>query len=230
MLTDYCFIADAVLFDLDGTLVDSAPDLAAAVNRMLAELGRAEQPTATVTGWIGNGMARLVKRALTGELNGEPDAALFERALDIFKRQYAAHLTRLTRPYPGAIEALQQLAAHGFALGCITNKPAMFTEPLLQQLGLAKYFALVLSGDSLPQKKPDPLPLQHACRHFGVDINRAILVGDSAADIGAARAAGMPVIGVSYGYNQGRDVRELNPDLVVDSLAQVPQYLRLSTA
>jgi phosphoglycolate phosphatase len=219
----------AVLFDLDGTLVHSAPDLAAAVNRMLHDLGHAEQPLENVITWVGNGMTRLVKRALTGDMHAEPDAGLFARALTLFKTHYAAHLAVHTKPYAGTPAVLETLAGRGFSLGCVTNKPAMFTVPLLQQLGLDKYFRVVVSGDTTPVRKPDPAPLRHACEALGIDAARAMLVGDSANDVQAARNAGMPVICVSYGYNHGRDVRELNPDVVVDSLAEVPQYLQLQT-
>lgn len=219
-----------MLFDLDGTLVHSAPDLAAALNLMLKEMGRPEQPTERVAGWIGNGMARLVKRGLTGEIDGEPDVELFERGLSSFKRHYAANLTARTRPYPGAIETLATLRSDGFALGCVTNKSESFSRPLLDRLGLMQYLQVVIGGDTVTTRKPDPLPLRHACEEVGVPPARAVMVGDSAADINAARAAGMPVIAVSYGYNQGRNVRELNPDWVVDSLAELPQYLRLYKA
>jgi len=220
----------AVLFDLDGTLVHSAPDLAAAVNCTLSELGRAQESLERVMTWVGNGMARLIKRALTGQMEGEPDNELFEHALALFKKHYAANLSVLTRPYPGTIEALETLRARGFALGCVTNKPAQFTLPLLEQLHLAKYFRFVVSGDTTPVRKPDPAPLHHACEYFGIEVSQATLVGDSANDVGAARAAGMPVICVSYGYNHGRDVRELRPDRVVDSLAELPQYLNFIPA
>ncbi|MBI3900347.1 MAG: phosphoglycolate phosphatase [Gammaproteobacteria bacterium] len=220
----------AVLFDLDGTLVDSAPDLARAVNNMLKELGRAEQPLAQIIDWVGNGMPRLVKRVLTSEMGGEPEPSLFEQALALFKKHYAANLVVHTRPFPGTIETLEQLSARGYALACVTNKAERFTLPLLAQLDLAKYFGLVVAGDTVPALKPDPAPLQYACRHFDIPPAQATLIGDSANDVMAARAAGMPAIAVTYGYNHGQDVRELNPDLVVDSLAEVPQYLRLWTA
>ena len=216
-----------MLFDLDGTLVHSAPDVAYAANLMLAELGRPEQPAERIAGWIGNGMMRLVKRALTGEPDGEPEPALFERGLASFKAHYAANLTRETRPYPGAVETLDTLRAGGFLLGCVTNKLESFTRPLLHQLGLLEYQQVVVGGDTVPARKPDPLPLRHACGQAGVAPNHAVMVGDSANDVLGARAAGMHAIAVTYGYNQGRDVREFGPDVVVDSLAQVPQYLRL---
>ena len=230
MSTSFPLKVKAVLFDLDGTLVHSAPDLAAAVNSTLKDLGRVQEPLERVMTWVGNGMARLIKRALTGQMEGEPDNELFEHALALFKQHYAANLSVLTRPYPGTHEALETLRARGFALGCVTNKPAQFTLPLLEHLHLAKYFRFVVSGDTTPVRKPDPAPLHHACEYFGIEAPQAALVGDSANDVGAARAAGMPVICVSYGYNHGRDVRELRPDRVVDSLAELPQYLNFIPA
>ena len=214
-----------VMIDLDGTLIHTAPDLADCANRMLADLGRAAFPLETVMTWIGNGVPRLVKRALTGEMWGEPDTALFDQALAIFQQHYAAHVSDRSRPFPGVLEGLAVLKARGFHLACITNKAEAFTLPLLRNLDLDKYFELVLSGDSLPKQKPDPLPLRHACRHFGISPDHGVLVGDSSNDVEAARAAGMPVLCVTYGYNHGHDIRESKPDQVVDSLAQVPPYL-----
>ena len=216
-----------VMVDLDGTLIHTAPDLAASANRMLKDLGRPQRELEIVSTWIGNGVPRLVKRALTGEMLAEPDAALYERGLALFQKHYAAGVSEFSRPFPGVVEGLTALAAMGFALACITNKAEAFTLPLLKNLDLHKYFALVLSGDSLPKQKPDPLPLLHACRHFGITPDHGVLVGDSGNDVQAARAAGMPVICVPYGYNHGHDIRASHPDLVVESLAQLPQHLRL---
>lgn len=216
-----------VMIDLDGTLIDTAPDISACANRMLRELGRREWPEATVRTWIGNGVPRLVKRALTGEMWAEPPQTLYEQALAVFEKHYAANVSALSRPFPGVVEGLKQLQDRGFALACITNKAEAFTLPLLRDLGLHGYFQLVLSGDSLPKQKPDPLPLTHACRYFGITPDHGVLVGDSSNDVAAARAAGMPVICVTYGYNHGHDIRESHPDAVVDSLTEVPLYLRL---
>ncbi|OGI39153.1 MAG: hypothetical protein A2140_03255 [Candidatus Muproteobacteria bacterium RBG_16_62_13] len=145
----------------------------------------------------------------------------------IFQKHYAAGVSELSRPFPGVVEGLRRLAAAGFHLACITNKAEAFTLPLLRNLGLHDAFKLVLSGDSLPKQKPDPLPLLHACRHFGITPDHGVLVGDSSNDVQAARAAGMPVICVTYGYNHGHDIRDSHPDAVVDSLIEVPQYLKL---
>lgn len=218
-----------VMLDLDGTLIHTAPDLAACANRMLADLGRAPYPVETVMTWIGNGVPRLVKRALTGQMMTEPEAALFDRALAIFQRHYLAHVSDLSRPFPGVVAGLDRLKARGFCLACITNKAEAFTLPLLRNLDLYRYFELVLSGDSLPKQKPDPLPLRHACTHFGITPDHGMLIGDSSNDVEAARAAGMPVICVPYGYNHGHDIRASHPDAVVDSLEAVETYLTLYT-
>ncbi len=216
-----------VIVDLDGTLIDTAPDLAASANAMLEELGMRVHDRETVAKWIGSGISRFVKRALTGELDGEPDKALYDRAYPILLRHYAARVSRESQPYPGVREGMEQLQAAGFELACITNKAEAFTQPLLKDLELADYFKLVLSGDTLPQRKPDPLPLLHACEVFGVTPAQGVLVGDSANDTEAARAAGMPVICVTYGYNRGLDVRSLSPVAVIDSLTELPRHIRL---
>lgn len=218
-----------VMIDLDGTLIDTVPDLAAAANWMLADLGRKPWDEKHYRAWIGNGVPRFVKRALTGEMQAEPDPELFEQAIEPFRRHYGEAVSVLSRPYPGVVDALEQLSARGFSLACITNKAGAFTLPLLKNLELDKYFQLVLSGDSLPRQKPDPLPLRHACKYFGIDAAHGVLIGDSSNDVHAARAAGMPVICVTYGYNHGHDIRQSLPDAVVDSLTEVPQYLRLHT-
>ena len=221
------FSVKMVMIDLDGTLIHTAPDLTTAANRMLVDLGRPERDEATVATWIGNGVPRLVKRALTGEMQGEPDAALYEQAYALYKKHYRACVSDRSRPFPGVEEGLIQLQAMGFELACITNKAEVFTRPLLEDLGLRRFFKLVLSGDSLPKKKPDPLPLQHACAHFGITPEHGVLVGDSENDVQAARAAGMPVICVTYGYNHGKNIRDSRPDAVIDSLAELPRYVRL---
>lgn len=214
--------ARLVLIDLDGTLINTAPDLAASVNRMLQDLGRPGFPEPVVATWIGNGVKRLVKRALVGAMDGEPDGGLFERGYARFLAHYGAHVADLSRPYPGAAGALRDLRAKGLPLVCITNKAEAFTTPLLRALSLDQYFDLVLSGDTLARCKPDPLPLQYACEQFQVSPDDAVLVGDSENDIQAARAAGSAVICVRYGYNQGVDLDSLGPDLLVDSLSALP--------
>ncbi|HRQ05658.1 MAG TPA: phosphoglycolate phosphatase [Nitrosomonas halophila] len=215
----------AVVIDLDGTLLDTAQDLASAANEMLQTLNMDTLPTATIQTFIGKGVPKLVKRTLTNSLDGEPDPALFAQALPIYERCYAKHLHVHTRPYPGVIDGLNQLRQDGYRLVCITNKAEAFTLPLLRATGLLDYFELVLSGDSLPRKKPDPLPLLHACKHFGITPDAALLIGDSLNDAIAARAAGCHIFCVPYGYNEGRDVHELDCDAVVDSILDASKLI-----
>ena len=219
------FAPRMILIDLDGTLVDSVPDLAFCVDEMMRRLGREPYGEDRVRDWVGNGVERLVRRALIGRLEGEPDEDEFQRAYPIFLELYAENTSKRSRLYPGVLEGLEWLSAQGYHLGCVTNKAARFTEPLLEDLGIARFFALRLAGDSLPRKKPDPLPLLHAAKHFGVTPADSLMVGDSVSDVKAARAAGFAIVCVSYGYNHGRDIREARPDAVIDSLAELPGLL-----
>ena len=216
----------AVMIDLDGTLLDTASDLAAAANMMLRELGRAELPLETIQSYIGKGIQKLVKRSLTGSLDDEPDVELFDKAMPIYERDYAKTLCIDTRPYPGVIEGLNTLREADFRLACITNKAQAFTLPLLRATGLFDYFDIVLSGDSLPKKKPDPMPLLHACTHFNILPHEMLLIGDSLNDAEAARAAGCHVFCVPYGYNEGRDVRELDCDAIVTSVYDATKLIQ----
>ena len=213
------------MVDLDGTLVDSVPDLAYCVDEMMGQLGLPRRGEARVRQWVGNGVERLVRRALLNDLEGEPEASLFDRAYPVFLELYSIHTSERSRLFPGAREGLAFLKWLGVRLGCVTNKAARFTEPLLRDLGVYDEFELVISGDSLPRKKPDPLPLLHAADHFGVKPQQALLVGDSISDVTAARAAGFAVVCVSYGYNHGLDIRTANPDAVVDSIAELADLI-----
>lgn len=215
----------AVLFDLDGTLVDSAPDLALAVDRMLRDLGQESVGEERVREWVGNGARRLVERALTGRLDGRLEADQLEPALEIFFGHYADCLVESTCAYPGVTEALEQLHLRGLPLAVVTNKPARFTMPLLAHLGLRRYFHAVVSGDTLPHRKPDPGPLLLAAEQCGVAPGAALMVGDSDNDVRAARAAGMPVACVPYGYNHGDDIAAAGPDLILESLLALPGAL-----
>ncbi|MDO8810860.1 MAG: phosphoglycolate phosphatase [Gallionella sp.] len=217
----------AVVTDLDGTLLHSAPQLAEAANRMLREIDYAPVPQELLASYIGNGIGWLVKRALTGEMHATPDAALFEHALPIFEKHYADLLLG-SKPYGGVIEGLEAMRAAGFRLGCITNKAARFTGPLLEGAGLAKYFEIVISGDTLPKKKPHPLPLRHAAKFFGIPAEKLLLIGDSLNDTLAARAAGCPVFCVPYGYNHGEPAETLDTDAVIADLsAALPLIKRI---
>lgn len=216
-----------VMIDLDGTLINTAPDLADCVNIMLQRMGRDTWPLDKVSGWIGNGVSRLVKRALTDSMDGEPDSVDYEKGYALFLEAYGENVSAKSRPYVGVVAGLEKLKDMGFRLACVTNKAAAFTLPLLADLELDGYFELVVSGDSLPRKKPDPLPLTHACDFFGITPDQGILIGDSANDVKAAIAAGMPVICVNYGYNQGVDLTTLQTQGVIDSLDILDQHLSL---
>jgi len=219
--------AKMVMIDLDGTLINTAPDLADSVNIMLERMGRDPWPLDKVSGWIGNGVSRLVKRALTDSMDGEPDSDDHEKGYALFLEAYGENVSAKSRPYDGVVAGLDKLKSAGFRLACVTNKAAVFTLPLLADLKLDGYFELVVSGDSLPRKKPDPLPLTHACEHFSITPQQGVLIGDSANDVKAAIAAGMPVICVNYGYNQGVDLTTLDTQGVIDSLDTLDQHLKV---
>ncbi len=214
-----------ILIDVDGTLVDSVPDLAFCVDAMMERLDRPPYGEAVVRNWVGNGVERLVRRALIGQLDGEPDEADFQRALPIFIQLYRENTSGHSYLYPGIREGLDYLQDAGYPLGCVTNKAAQFTEPLLRDLGVRDYFDIVISGDTLPRKKPDPLPLLHAAKHFGVSPDTALMVGDSVSDVKAARTASFAIVCMSYGYNHGIDIRTADPDAVIDSLTELSGLL-----
>ncbi|MEQ1881903.1 MAG: phosphoglycolate phosphatase [Burkholderiales bacterium] len=216
----------AVAFDLDGTLVETLPDLHEAANRMLADIGRFAVTEATVRGYVGNGVQRLVARLLDADEVGEPVAELFDRAAASFDRHYTEVLTRASTPYPDVFSTLASLRHRGLKLACVTNKPKRFAEPLLKHLALMPALDLVLSGDSLSRKKPDPLPLLHVAGVFGVPPARLLMIGDSSADTGAARAAGCPVFCVPYGYRGNLEVQELDCDAIVPTLNDVLELIR----
>lgn len=217
------FAARAVVIDLDGTLIDTAGDLAAAANRMLADLGRDPVEMPVIRGFIGNGVKELVRRTL--RLQEEPEELLVGHAFKRYMEHYGAHLYDSSRAYPGVVETLDILQSQGRILGCITNKRDELTQPLLKALNLHHYFKIILSGDSLPKRKPDPLPLIHASQVLGIPEAEMLLVGDSRNDTQAAFGAGMPVVCVTYGYNGDQDVRELNPDAVIERFEQLPELL-----
>ena len=168
-----------ILIDVDGTLVDSVPDLHFCVNAMMEKMGMSTRSEAEVRKWVGNGVERLVKRALISTLDGEPDNELFDKALPIFLDLYRDNTCVRSLLYPGVQEGLIFLKGAGFKLGCVTNKAAQFTEPLLKTLGIRDDFAVVISGDTLPQKKPHPEPLLHAARFFKVRPEDSLMVGDN---------------------------------------------------
>ena len=215
----------AALIDLDGTLLDTAPDLAAAVWSMLSELRLRPLAESEIRDFIGQGVARLVRRCI--EAAGAPsDAEVFEAGLSAFSRAYEDESGRRTRFYPGVIEGLDELSSQGIALACVTNKIGRFTAPLLQRTGLAERFDVVVTGDSVPQLKPHPEPLLLACRRLRVGPGEAVVIGDSRNDVVAARAAGCRVLCVPYGYTEGQPVSALGCDAVVADLREAARYVR----
>jgi len=205
-----------LLFDLDGTLVDSIPDLSAAINLMLTDLGRSTVKLEKVQHWVGNGAEKLVERALAAneEKTNKSYKDQFDEAYSRFIMHYHHVNGTYTQFYPEVAETLQHLRKTFPYLAIITNKPEQFTTPLLDALPLPTFDAIIC-GDTLPQKKPSPEPLIHCMRKLGCSREETIMVGDSISDIQAAQAAGVPVICVDYGYNQGIDLRQAHPDALI---------------
>ena len=216
----------AVLLDLDGTLLDTAPEIAAAAADMLSELGLDPVDPLRVRDFIGKGIPHLVRRTLEASLGRAPDERRVGSAMEGFFFHYAKRNGRMSKPYPGVLEGIAELRAKGFALACVTNKTAQFTIPLLEATGLAGFFPVVVSGDTMPKKKPAPDPLLEACRRLGVPAPEALMVGDSRNDALAARAAGCPVLLVPYGYTEGEDVQGIDCDGIVPSLLHVAGLLK----
>jgi len=219
-----------VLIDVDGTLVDSVPDLAWCVDEMMRQLELPERGESSVRHWVGNGVPRLVERALTNDLDGMPDKALYDKAYPIYLDLYAENTSKRSGLYDGVKEGLDYLQSAGYRLGCVTNKASQFTLPLLKTLGLYDLFEIVISGDTLPKKKPDPLPLLHAAEKLGVTPAESLMLGDSMSDVKAARAAGFRIVCMTYGYNHGEDIRDSNPDAVIDSMAELEGLFEKASA
>ncbi len=218
----------AAAFDLDGTHIDTMGDLCTAVNLMLGMLGAKELPEPRVRALVGNGVDQLVLHALTESLGNRPThSAQRSAALALFRRLYGQRLFKHSRVYPGVVQALRSLADAGIALCCVTNKDSMFAEPLLQEAGLGGFFAFTLCADRAEDRKPSPNMLLAACSRLGIAPAEMLYVGDTSIDIAAARAAGCPVIAVSYGYGKDHSTTDAKADGFVDRLTDlVSLYLR----
>lgn len=208
----------AALIDLDGTLLDTAPDLATAANAVLAELGLAPLPEAAVREFIGKGIDNLVLRSLEASAGCPPGEAQLAAARASFARHYERVNGSASRAYAGAREGLQAMRAMGLRLACVTNKASRFTRPLLAATGLAGFFDAVVTSDVVGRRKPDPEVFLHACRALGVTPSEAVVIGDSDNDARGARAAGCTFLLVPYGYREGRDVHEIECDGIVPTL------------
>jgi phosphoglycolate phosphatase len=217
----------AILFDLDGTLVDANPDLAEAVRRMLADVGEPTRSDEEVGRFVGKGVGMLVERSLNVGRR-EHSQSEIDIALERFLFHYAEVNGHKATVYPDVRETLEILRERGMPMACVTNKSSGFSVVLLQQLGLAGFFACIVGGDTLLQKKPEPEPLLHACRALGVSPAQTLMIGDSGNDALAARRAGMPVLLVTYGYNEGVAVDSIDCDGLLSSFAELPQLLAVS--
>jgi len=220
---------DAAIVDLDGTMVDTLGDFAASLNRMLDDLSLPHVAPSAIETMVGKGSEHLIHSALVHVMapavaKAEADAkarALFDRAWERYQHHYLAINGRHSAVYPGVAEGLKTLRAQGLRLACLTNKPTSFAKPLLADKGLDGFFELVFGGDAFERKKPDPLPLLKTCEAMGTAPARTLMIGDSSNDARAARAAGCPVVLVTYGYNHGEPVRGVDADGFVDSLAEL---------
>jgi phosphoglycolate phosphatase len=219
----------AIAFDLDGTLIDSVPDLAAATNATLAQNQYQPVTEALVRSWVGNGAQVLMQRALS-YVSAMPEDApdlqvILEQIMPQFMHHYGEHLQKHSRLYPGVVDTLQQLKQADFKLAIVTNKPYRFTVPLLTAFGLDELFSEVLGGDSLAKMKPDPMPLQHLLKQWQLDESQLLMIGDSKNDILAAKAANVMSIGLTYGYNYGEDIGLSSPHAICENFADIEQYL-----
>ncbi|HEX6927670.1 MAG TPA: phosphoglycolate phosphatase [Gammaproteobacteria bacterium] len=219
-----------VIFDLDGTLVDTVPDIAVALNAALVDLAFPEVSATETRRWVGDGARVLCGRAIARGDHEMADPLQADALLERFLARYAERVCEASRVYDGVEEVLRWLRTQGCRLACVTNKPAEHTEILLQSLKLRASFDLVFGGDSLPARKPDPLPLLECLRHFGVAAHEALMIGDSDNDVTAARAAGIECACVTYGYSQGHDVHTLGAALVIVSLRELSRYFKTANA
>ena len=219
------FFARAALIDLDGTLVDSLPDIASATNAMRDDLGYRPLPAHVIAQYVGKGVDVLIHRALTESMSEVADADLFARGQHAFNCHYARVNGDQSRVFDGVPQALEDLRQKKIVLACVTNKPRQFTLQLLERSGLRSSFAAIVSGDDIEQKKPHAQPVLRACEMLGVSAAEAIVIGDSENDALSARAAGCSVIMVETGYNEGRSISDVDADVIVASLLDAAQLI-----
>jgi phosphoglycolate phosphatase len=216
----------AAIIDLDGTMLDTVPDFELALNAMRAEFELAPITQDVIHPLVGKGSEKLIRDVLALDLDAGCIDAVFDEAMAAYQRHYLAINGERSTLYEGVIEGLQAMRGLGLRLACVTNKPIAFATPLLAQKGLAPYFELVYGGDSLPKKKPDPLPLLQVCKDFDLAPGQVVAIGDSSNDAEAARAAGCFVLTVPYGYNHGRPVQTIDSDGIVNSLVDAAELVR----
>ena len=214
-----------VIVDLDGTMVHTAPDFQVAINRMRAELGLEPLSVETIISFVGKGSENLMRRVLDVDYESAVAESLYEQALESYKRHYEDINGLYSSVYDGVSEGLAAMKANGLRLACVTNKPVAFARVLLDKTGLASYFEVIYGGDSLPAKKPDPLPMLTVCRDFGLEPAQVVAIGDSSNDAEAARAAGCRSLTVPYGYNHGKPVHSIATDGIVATLFEAARLL-----
>jgi phosphoglycolate phosphatase len=219
----------AAIIDLDGTMLDTIPDFHVAINGMRAELALAPITQQQIALMVGKGSENLIRSVLGLDWDAERVEAHFAQAMDAYQRHYLSINGQHSALYPGVIEGLTAMKAQGLRLACVTNKPISFTTPLLKQKGLDGFFEVVYGGDSLPRKKPDPLPLLTVCGDFGLAPAQVVAIGDSSNDAQAARAAGCPVLTVPYGYNHGEAIHTTDSDGIVATLLDAAILIRSHT-
>lgn len=219
------FKPELIVFDLDGTLVDSSPDIANAINKMLSAIDHDTHPEQQIKHWMGCGASQLIKRALTGELEPVTEPENLTQAMTLFFDFYARNVCEQSQLYAGVIEGLEQLKAANIKLACVTNKPTQFTLPLLAEIGLKDYFQFIASGDTFAVMKPDPLPLLEAAKALAVNTGEALMVGDSISDIQAGKRAGFKTALVPYGYIGHYTPDELNADYQPESIEHLAAFL-----
>ena len=209
---------DAAILDLDGTLVDTMGDFDVALNRVLHDMALPPITRADIERMVGKGSEHLV-RSVLDQVGADPGR--FDEAWALYQRHYVAINGQHAGVYPGIVEGLDFLKSRGLRLACLTNKPQAFAMPLLELKGIARYFDVAFGGDAFERKKPDPLPLVKTCEALGAQPARTLMIGDSSNDARAARAAGCPVVLVTYGYNHGEPVRAVDADGYIGSLAEL---------
>lgn len=216
----------AAIIDLDGTMLDTIPDFHVAINAMRGELGLEPITQQQIALMVGKGSENLIRSVLGLDWDAARVEAAFETAMQSYQRNYLAINGHHSTLFPDVIQGLSALKANGLRLACVTNKPISFTTPLLKLKGLDQFFEVVYGGDSLPRKKPDPLPLQTVCADFGLPPAQVVAIGDSSNDAQAARAAGCPVLTVPYGYNHGESIHETDSDGIVGTLLEAASLIR----
>ncbi|MDY7573419.1 phosphoglycolate phosphatase [Actimicrobium sp. CCI2.3] len=210
----------AAIIDLDGTMIDTAPDFHCAINRMRDELSLVPLDLELIKGFVGKGSENLMRRVLAVDFNEQDVERHFDAALASYQRHYLAINGDYVTLYDQVHEGLAQLRHQQIRLACVTNKPIAFALPLLEKTGLRDYFELVYGGDSLPTKKPEPGPFLQVCADFGITPAQVVAIGDSSNDARAARAAGCHVLSVPYGYNHGEPVQSIDSDGIVQTLLE----------